>query len=212
MRPPAHFLIDLGPRLRGDDKKEHSMSHGYTHFKGNNLSRSELIQRMVVETILQSPAPDEQRDWSKVFELKHSSSVVQIALVLAQKRGLNEELAAIGAVLHDIAVFKTGSAKDHAKNGAVISEKMLTETKQFSATEIEHIKQLVGEHSNKHLVSTDPLVELVKDADVFDCSLLEGANDAYREQKTPEIVKHYFARIQNVRNELGLSRDPQWDL
>jgi len=188
------------------------MSHNYTHFKGNDLSRSELIQRMVVETILQSPAPDEKRDWSKVFELKHSSSVVQTACILAQKRELDQELAVLGAVLHDIAVFKTGSAKDHAKNGTAIAQGMLKKTNQFSAQEIERIKLLVGGHSNKHIVSDDPLVELVKDADVFDCSLLEGARGAYTQQKSPDIIKHYFARIQKVRNELGLPHDPQWDV
>ncbi len=188
------------------------MTHTYTHFKGERISRCERIQRMVVETILQSPVPDEERDWSKVFELKHSSSVVQTACMLAQKRGLDQELAVLGAVLHDIAVFKMGSANNHAKNGIDIAKQMLVETKQFSTEEIEHIKLLVGEHSNKHLVSGDPLVELVKDADVFDCSLLEGAYNAYTQQKSPEIVKHYFARIQRVRNELGLPHDKQWDL
>ncbi len=167
---------------------------------------------MVVETILQSQVPDAERDWSKVFELKHSSSVTQMARILAQKRGLDEELAVLGAVLHDIAVFKTGFAKDHAKSGVVIAGEILKATKQFSEEEIEHVKLLVGEHSNKHLVSDDPLTELVKDADVFDCSLLEGARDAYLQQKSPEIAKQYFTRIQKVRNELGLPYDPQWDL
>ncbi|MBI5135118.1 HD domain-containing protein [Candidatus Uhrbacteria bacterium] len=188
------------------------MSQKYTHFKGNHLSRSELVQRMVVEAILQSPVPDEKRDWSKVFELKHSSSVVQTACMLAQKRGLNQEMAVLGAVLHDIAVFKTGSATNHAINGANIVTPILQRMGVFSDEEIGHIALLVREHSNKHLISADSLVELVKDADVFDCSLLEGAYDAYREQKSSEIVAHYFARIQKVRAELGLPHDKQWDL
>ncbi len=146
-----------------------------------------------------------------MFELKHSSSVVQIARILAQKRGLNEELAVLGAVLHDIAVFKTGSAETHAKNGTMIVKEMLENAQQFTPEEIARITQIVGEHSNKHVVNDDPLVELVKDADVFDCSLLEGARAGYLQQKTPEMAKQYFARIQTVRGELGLPHDPQWD-
>ena len=67
----------------------------YTHFKGKNLTRCELIERIVVETILKSKMPDKKRDWSKTFELKHSSSVTQWGRVLAQKRGLDPEHAAI---------------------------------------------------------------------------------------------------------------------
>ena len=61
----------------------------YTHFKGDNVSRCELIERIVVETILKSKMTDTERSWGKVFEIKHSSSVVQLGRILEQKRGLN---------------------------------------------------------------------------------------------------------------------------
>ena len=89
----------------------------YTHFKGKNITRYELIERIVVETILKSKLPDRDRAWSKTFELKHSSSITQIGRMLAQKRGLDAGLAAVICAMHDIYVFTTGLAADHADQG-----------------------------------------------------------------------------------------------
>ena len=97
----------------------------YTHFKGDDMTRCELIERAVVETILKSKMPDSKRAWSKTFELKHSSSVTQLGRVLAQKRGLSSELAAIICAMHDIYVFTTGRVTDHAHKGAPIARKIL---------------------------------------------------------------------------------------
>lgn len=78
------------------------MLKDFHHFKGNQLSRSEKIQRLVTQTILKSPLPDERRENSQVWELKHHAGCAQIGRILAQKRGLNVELAEIICVLHDI--------------------------------------------------------------------------------------------------------------
>ena len=183
----------------------------YTHFKGNKVSRCELIERTVVETILKSKMPDAQRSWGKVFELKHSSSVAQIGRILAQKRGLNEEMAVIICAMHDIFVDHTGRVTDHAKQGSVLAEQILKKTKKFNNTEIKLIVKAIKEHSDKHVISKNPYTELVKDADVFDCGLYEGVHDAYVYEKSPHICKTYFERIKNVRKELGLPKDPRWD-
>ena len=66
----------------------------YTHFKGEDITRVERVERLVVETIVKSKRQDEDRSWSKTFELKHSSSVAQLGRILAQKRGLDPELGA----------------------------------------------------------------------------------------------------------------------
>jgi HD superfamily phosphodiesterase len=184
----------------------------YTHFKGNKISRVELIERLVVETIIKSKVPDEERAWSKVFELKHSSSVIQIGRVLAEKRGLNVELAVVMSALHDIYVNVTGRVSDHARKGVPIAEKILRETKKFKENEIKIVLQAVGNHSDKHLVSKNLYIEFMKDADVFDCSLYEGVHDAYLYEKSLAICKTYFARVKKVRKELGLKKDKQWDV
>lgn len=183
----------------------------YTHFKGSNISRVELIERIVVETIIKSKVPDAERAWSKVFELKHSSSVIQIGRVLAEKRGLEVELCAATSALHDIYVNVTGRVTDHARKGVPIAEKILRETKKFNEDEIKIILRAVGNHSDKQLVSKNPYIEFMKDADVFDCSLYECVHDAYLYEKSLAVCKTYFVRIKKVREELGLPRDSQWD-
>ena len=184
----------------------------YTHFKGNDITRAELVERTVVEIIQKSKMPDEDRVWRKTFELKHSSAVTQLGRILAQKRGLNSELAAIMCAMHDIYVFTTGRATDHAHKGAPIARAILEKTKKFNAKEIKLITSAIYNHSDKHIVSKNPYVELVKDADVLDCGLYEGVHDAYLYEKSLANCKKYFARIRAVRKELGLPKDSQWDV
>lgn len=185
--------------------------HPYSHFKGDNVTRAERIERQVIDVILKSELPDEERAWSKAFELKHSSSVSKIGRILAQKRGLDEEIASIACVLHDIFVFQTGRCDNHGPEGALIADKMLRDACQFSDEEIAEITQAIKHHSEKDVYSEDPYVELVKDADVFDCSLFEGVHDAYVYEKSHEKCRSYFQRIHAVRKELGLPHDKQWD-
>ncbi|MDO8626017.1 MAG: HD domain-containing protein [Candidatus Magasanikbacteria bacterium] len=190
-----------------------SNTNPYTHFQGENVSRAERVERHVVEVILESCSkiPDESRVWGKVFELKHSSSVAQFGRVLAEKRGLRPEIGAIVCVMHDIAVNVSGDAKDHAHKGAVIAEEYLRSINKFSGEEIKIIVEAIYEHSDKHVVSTNPYAELVKDADVLDCSTYEGTHDAYAYEKTLEACRKYFERVQAVRQEMGLPHDPQWN-
>lgn len=183
----------------------------YTHFKGNELSRSELIERFVVETIMKSKRSNDDRSWSKVFEIKHSSSVIQLGRILAQKRGLNEELVVVICALHDIYVDDSGRVTDHADMGAKIADKILKKTKKFTDKEVTLIVRAIREHSNKHKISKDPYVELIKDVDVFDCGLYKGVHDAYVYEKSAKICKSYFERIKKVREELGLPYDIRWD-
>ncbi len=184
----------------------------YHHFKGDNLSRSEYIQSYVVERILQSSIQDVDRESSKVWELKHSSSCLQVGRLLALKRGLSLELAEIICVLHDIAVIETGSYIDHAKKGSDIAKKILEETRRFKAEEIELICKAIAHHSEKEIYSDDPYVELVKDADVYDCSLYEGTVSYYKAHKSAGVCAHYGKRVQQVSEALGLPVRPDFKL
>lgn len=190
--------------------KKHNLV--YSHFKGKKLTRVELVERVVVEIILKSKIRDAERAWSKTFELKHSSSVAQIGRILAQKRGLDSDIGAVICVLHDVYVNQTGKTESHAQKGAVIAQQILTRLERFSKKEITLITDAIYSHSDKHLVSRNPYVELVKDADVFDCGLYDGVHDAYVFEKHIEHRKKYFARIKAVRKELGLPKDAQWDV
>lgn len=181
------------------------MLKDFHHFKGNTLSRSEKIQRIVTEMILTSKLPDEKRENSIVWELKHHAGCVQIGRILAQKRNLDVELAEIICVLHDICAIIEGKYKDHARLGAELARKILEDSKDFSKQEIDIITEAIAHHSDKDVYTDKPYVELAKDADVFECSLYPGAEGFYRLHKPESVFKEYAKRIKKVRKELGLS-------
>ncbi len=173
----------------------------YHHFIGEHLSRSEKIQARVVDELLSSKLPQEKRESSVKWELKHSSGVIQMARLLAQKRGVDEELAIMAAALHDIEVIVNGSYTDHAAKGAVIARKILEESNDWTANEIDSICEAIASHSDKHKYSQSPLVELIKDADSLDCFFY--GDDVYEYKPATQLV-HYYKRIMSIRNELGL--------
>ncbi|OGG02265.1 hypothetical protein A2W14_00870 [Candidatus Gottesmanbacteria bacterium RBG_16_37_8] len=181
------------------------MLKDYHHFKGNQLSRSEKIQRLVTQTILESKIPDNKREDSIVWELKHHAGCVEVGRILAIKRNLDIEIAEIICVLHDIYTIKTGKYTDHARKGAEIAKKILLDTKEFNKNEINIITEAISEHSNKHIYTDKPYVELVKDADVFECSLYQGAKGFYKLHKSEKAYREYVNRIRSVRGELGLT-------
>lgn len=176
----------------------------FHHYKGDELSRSEKVERRVAELLLTSSLPDSKRESSIIWELKHSSSCVQIARILAQKRKLDIEISEVASILHDIYVIVEGKYKDHAKLGAPIAKEILEEVGGFSGDQINTITQAVAHHSEKEVYSNDSYIELVKDVDVFDCSLYKNAEGFYRIHKPEPIFNEYVARIKKVRDELGL--------
>jgi HD superfamily phosphodiesterase len=179
----------------------------FHHYKGEDMTPPEKVERVFAQMLLDSNISDQDRESSVIFELKHSSGCCQIARILAQKRGLDMEIAETAALLHDIYVAVTGSYADHARKGAPLAEKLLHQVGGFSEEKIAAIVRSVKHHSEKEIHSTDPYIEIVKDVDVFDCSLYRGAENYYRLHKSPEIVEAYIARIKDVRRELGLPEE-----
>lgn len=187
------------------------MSKSYHHFKGNKLTRSEFIQRKVVQLILNSKLTDKERESSKVFELKHSSGCTQVGRILAEKRRLNKEYAELICILHDIYVIVKGKYKNHANLGAPIAERILKATKKFKPKEIKLISEAVFNHSDKHIYSKNPYVELAKDADTLDCFLYDNVEGYYTGNKPPKVAKEYFKRIIKIRKELGMRPVPKYN-
>lgn len=180
----------------------------YHHFKGVHLSPTEKVEKKVVELLLHSKVSDEKRDSSIVFELKHSSECIQVARILAQKRGLNIALAEAAAALHDIYVIVVGSYSNHAKLGAPMAIKILKEVGGFTQSEIQTISDAVYHHSEKEIYTDTPYIELIKDADVFNCSFYRNSEAEYRSIKTPNVFACYEKRVMGVRRELGLPEEP----
>lgn len=180
----------------------------FHHYKGNELSPSEKVERKVAELLITSRISDNQRESSMIWEFKHYAGCVQIARILAQKRKIDVEISEVASMLHDIYVIVEGKYKDHAKLGAPIAKKLLEEIGGFSKEQIETITQAITYHSEKEIYSDDPYAELVKDVDTFDCSLYRGAEGYYRLHKPEHIVNEYIKRIKTVRKELNLPDEP----
>lgn len=176
----------------------------FHHYKGKELSKFEKIERKVIELINTSTIPDEEREDSQYFEFMHAAGCMEVGRILAQKRNLDIDIASVVCVLHDIAVIVSGTYKDHAQLGAGIAEKILKEIGGFSKEEITTITHAISHHSEKEIYSDDPYTELVKDADVFECSLYKNAEGFYRLHKPSHIFDEYVKRIKRVREELGL--------
>ena len=180
------------------------MLKDYNHFKGSGLSRAEKIQRKIVDMIIESKLPDAKRESSKAWELKHSSSCCQIGRILAEKRNLDVEMAEIICVMHDIYVIVEGTYKDHARKGAVIAGKILEESGDFTEKEIKLITDAIAQHSDKDVYTKNPYVELVKDADILDCSLYQGVEGYYKLHKPEPVLKEYLNRLVKTRKEMEM--------
>jgi uncharacterized protein len=174
----------------------------FHHFKGQGLSRSEKVQRKIIELIQKMDGKTSES--SVVWELKHSSGCIQIGRILALKRNLNVELAEIICALHDIYAIVKGTYKEHAKLGALMAKELLKKTKEFDEKEIEIIVDAIAKHSQKEIDSDDFYAELIKDVDAYDCSLYQGSENYYKLHKTNVQYGSYVKRIKKVQNELGL--------
>lgn len=109
------------------------------------------------------PERDEPAEWEKV----HIASCAAIGHILAEKRGVDPELAACACAVHDYGRIITGKQKNHAEAGYVPVKELLKKHGGFTDDEIEQIAVAVKNHSGKSETGS-PVEEIVKDADVLD--------------------------------------------
>ena len=131
------------------------------------MNRSYKLSLMLLELISQQEDyswRDETLDWERI----HMASCGRTAWLLALKRGVDPDLAACAAEIHDIGRIVTGKQSDHAAAGGVPAREFLTKCGLFSDDEIEILVAATVNHSSKTVVGT-PIEEIVKDADVIDC-------------------------------------------
>ena len=101
--------------------------------------------------------------------VNHLYGVSLAATMIAKKRGLDgldPELAAMAAMMHDLAAYKSGSYDDHAHKGAVLAREILGELGLTNAEETDLICSAIYHHDDK-LVVDGPMDEVLKDADVI---------------------------------------------
>lgn len=157
------------------------------------MSRILKIQFKLLQKINEYAQYDLERDYPLEWERVHLGSCAGIGQLLALKRGVDSELAAIACAIHDYGRIVTGKQANHAENGYEPVQGFLQECGCFTEQEIELLAQAAKFHSNKHEIGT-PLQEIVKDADVLDCYHY-GQELARVEQRE---------RLEQVYQELGL--------
>ena len=126
--------------------------------------------------------------------ISHLYGVSLAATMIAKKRGLDPELAAMAAMLHDLHAYKTGSYDDHAHKGAKLAGEILGQLGLTSEEETEMICSGIYHHDDK-LVVDGAFDEVIKDADVIHHCM----NDLGKEVKEKEKV-----RFERLCEEFGM--------
>jgi len=109
-------------------------------------------------------------------------AVSSFAAMIAEKRGLDVELALIIGQLHDIYSLLNDDTEKHAKNGSKLARELLTEMGIVDAEELEIICTAIKYHSKKRLIH-DEYSELAKDADVLSHYYHDGFRPALEKDR-----------------------------
>ena len=161
-----------------------------TTFSEIQISRREQIEARVCDILSEISSPTERMQASA-----HLFGTARMAVLIAKKRGLDEDLAYLAGLLHDLWRCKTGISAEHGPNGAALAGSLLDSTGLFEKSEREAICGAIYFHSEKgrrHL----PFDELLKDADILDRILakpdekMAGA-DAWRAER---LTLEFLAR------------------
>ncbi|MBN1330325.1 MAG: HD domain-containing protein [Candidatus Heimdallarchaeota archaeon] len=124
----------------------------------------------------------EERELPMLWSMMHMFSTCQLSKLVALKRGLDPEFAALTCAFHDIYTFIEGKTEDHGTKAEKFIREIIDEYNtqkkeelpEISEDEIVRIIKVVKEHSEKNSVSKDSYIELLKDVDSLD-SYLHGA-------------------------------------
>ena len=130
----------------------------------------------------------------RISAVNHLYGVSLAATILAKKRKLNPEIAAMAAMLHDFYAYKSGSYDDHAHLGAELAREILADLNLTSEEETDVICSAIYHHDDKYAIDA-PMDELLKDADVIHHTL----NDTSKPVKEKEQ-----ARYCKIMEELGM--------
>jgi len=125
------------------------------------MDRIEKLQKCIDEILFNN------KDIVKIRNgYVHLYGVAQACVMLAKKRSLNQELAAMAGMLHDIYNYQYSYCKDHAQKSAVLSREILQGLEIIDSKEIDMICTAILNHSDKKSIDGE-YDELLKDADVL---------------------------------------------
>lgn len=168
--------------------------------KGMKVDRLNKILEILFEEM--NGLTDEGRELPILWNVMHMYSSLQIAKLLAMRRGIDFELAAITAALHDIAVIKTKKTENHAGNAEKYIREVIASFNNsnneghliINQEEENMIIRAVINHSDKGEYSNDLFIELLKDVDSLDRYLHGVKTDG-----------EYLVRCKKTLQELGIS-------
>ncbi|MCR8635023.1 CHAP domain-containing protein [Paenibacillus radicis (ex Xue et al. 2023)] len=123
--------------------------------------------------------------------------VSSYASMLAQKRGLQQHIAAIAGLLHDYYLFMTGIEEFHDQNGAEAIRPILRDMDIFTKEEQRIILCAVFYHSDKANIHNE-YDEIVKDAQVL---------QQYFYNNGTKVSFEHAKRLRKLLNELGILND-----
>lgn len=149
--------------------------------------------RKIVDQKLSTMEDEDKRNSAVI----HLNGVSLAAALLARKRGLDDELACMAAMLHDMHAYLSGSYEDHAHRGAVLAEEILRELGETDEEENRIICSMIYHHDDKHVVDSE-MDELLKDADVI--------HHCFHDLSKPVKDKE-AARYEKLCREFGLKEE-----
>lgn len=125
------------------------------------MSRLKELRKRVDKKLLKMEDDDK-----RISAINHLYGVSLAATLIAKKRGLDPELAAMAAMMHDLHAYKTGSYDDHAHLGAELAREILKKMNLTTEEENDIICSAIYHHDDKQSVDS-PMDEVLKDADVM---------------------------------------------
>ena len=141
------------------------------------MSRIKDLQKQVFKVLADTDEP--------MKAMAHLHGVSLAAVMIARKRGQNQELAAMAGLLHDLWAYKSGSYDDHAHLGADYARKVLQKSGSMTSEEVETIYSAIWHHDDKANIDK-AFDEVLKDADVIDHCL----TDPTKEIKEKERIRY----------------------
>ena len=84
----------------------------------------------------------------------HLNGVSMAAQLLAQKRGVDTELAGMAGLLHDLYAYESGSYDDHAHKGAELARQILDRLDITTPEETDIICSAIYHHDDKAAVDS----------------------------------------------------------
>lgn len=106
--------------------------------------KSDLINK--VNEFLYKHLEESNQDTAAIkYRYEHTLRVTNIGIELSQKEGADEEIVALGCLLHDVGKFDCKNEKDHGRVSAKIAEKFLKE-QNLGDNEIKDICYAIAVH------------------------------------------------------------------